>query len=93
MPGEKMFVDWAGQTVPIQGAADASLFVAVLGASHKVFVEAFENQKLAAWITGHCHAYAFFEGVAKATVVDYVPRHIIDLLFPASICAAPVANG
>jgi transposase len=70
IPGEKMFVDWAGNTVPIQGADDASLFVAVLGASNKVFIEAFENQKLAAWITGHCHAYAFFAGVAKATVPD-----------------------
>jgi len=73
-PGEKMFVDWAGQTVPLQAAGgsgrEASLFVAVLGASNMTFAEAFENQKLAAWITGHCHAYAYFEGVARATVPD-----------------------
>ena len=75
LPGEKMFVDWAGQTVPIHSAQDGSVaaahvFVAVLGASNKTYAEAFENEQLAAWIAGHCHAYAFFEGVAKVTVPD-----------------------
>jgi transposase len=74
VPGEKMFVDWAGQTVPIVGpdssTRQASLFVAVLGASNKTFAEAFENQKLAAWIAGHVHAYAFFNGVSRVTVPD-----------------------
>jgi transposase len=74
VPGEKMFVDWAGQTVPIHGpegvVSQASLFIAVLGASNKTFAEAFENQKLPAWIMAHCHAYAFFEGVARVTVPD-----------------------
>jgi len=75
LPGEKMFVDWAGQTVPIHHAHDgrvsaAHLFVAVLGASNKTYAEAFENEQLAAWIAAHAHAYAFFEGVAKVTVPD-----------------------
>src|SRR6266498_4147249 len=75
VPGEKMFVDWAGQTVPLHNATDgtvaqAHLFVAVLGASNKTFVEAFPNEQLASWIAGHCHAYGFFGGVAKITVPD-----------------------
>ena len=75
LPGAKMFVDWAGQTVPIHHAPDGSVwaaqvFVAVLGASNKTYAEAFANQQLAAWITAHCHAYAFFEGVAKVTVPE-----------------------
>jgi len=75
VPGEKMFVDWAGQTVPIQSSADgttaaASVFVAVLGASNKTYAEAFANQQLSAWITAHCHAYAFFGGVPRVTVPD-----------------------
>lgn len=75
LPGEKMFVDWAGQTVPIHNAQDGSVsaahvFVAVLGASNKTYSEAFENEQLPSWIAAHCHAYAFFEGVAKATVPD-----------------------
>ncbi len=75
VPGEKMFVDWAGQTVPIHPAQDGSVraahvFVAVLGASNKTFAEAFENEQLPAWIAAHGHAYAFFQGVAKVTVPD-----------------------
>jgi len=72
--GEKMFVDWAGQTVPIaqtDGAvSQASVFIAVLGASNKTFAKAFANQKLPCWITAHCEAYAFFGGVARVTVPD-----------------------
>ena len=75
VPGERMFVDWAGQTMPIHNACDgttaaAHLFVAVLGASNKTFAEAFPNEQLPCWIAGHCHAYAFFGGVAKITVPD-----------------------
>ena len=75
VPGEKMFVDWAGQTVPIHNAQDGSvsaghLFVAVLGASNKTYVEAFANEQLAAWLTAHCHAFMFFQGVARITVPD-----------------------
>ena len=51
LPGEKMFVDWAGQTVPIANEQDgtvseAHLFVAVLGASNKTFAHAFADEKL-----------------------------------------------
>jgi transposase len=92
-PGEKMFVDWAGQTVPIYHAdgseSAAQLFVAVLGFSNKTFAEAFPNQQLDSWIAGHNHAYHYLQGVARVTVPDYVPRHIIGLLFPTGLCAAP----
>jgi len=94
LAGEKMFVDWAGQTVPIYGQegteSAAQVFVAVLGFSNKTFAEAFPNQQLASWVAAHCHAYAFFSGVARVTVPDYVARHIIRIMFPPPICAAPV---
>jgi transposase len=75
VPGEKLFVDWAGQTVPIQNAADgttqpASVFVAALGTSGKIYAEAFADQKLASWITAHVHAYGFYGGVPAITVPD-----------------------
>lgn len=75
VPGEKLFVDWAGQTVPIRNAADgttqpASVFVAALGASGKIYAEAFPDQKLASWITAHVHAYGFYGGVPAITVPD-----------------------
>ena len=74
-PGEKMFVDWAGQTVTIYNATDgtttqAHLFVAVLGASNKTYVAAFENEQLSAWIRAHCQAWTFFQGVSRVTVPD-----------------------
>ena len=82
LPGEKMFVDWAGQTVAIHNAQDgtlsyAHLFVAVLGASNKTYVEAFEDEKLASWIGAHCHAYAFFRGVARVTVPDNLKTGVV----------------
>ncbi len=51
-PGEKMFVDWAGDTVPIYDrdtgeASPASIFVAVLGASTYTFARAAMGQDLA----------------------------------------------
>ena len=75
VPGQKMFVDWAGQTVPIHNPTDGTLsqghlFVAVLGASNKTFAEAFPNEQLPCWIAGHVHAYAFYGGVASVTVPD-----------------------
>ena len=80
-PGEKMFVDWAGQTIPMHQpegvVAQASLFVAVLGASNKTFAEAFPDQKLPSWITAHCHACAYFQGVARVTVPDNTKTAVI----------------
>ena len=65
VPGEKMFLDWAGQTVTIHNEQDGSLsqahlFVAVLGASNLTYIEAFENEQLASWLAAHYHAWAFF---------------------------------
>lgn len=82
LPGEKMFVDWAGQTVPIHNAQDgthsyAHLFVAVLGASNKTYAEAFADEKLPSWIGAHCHAYAFFQGVARVTVPDNLKTGVV----------------
>jgi transposase len=73
-PGQKLFVDWAGQTVPVHQpdgtVTQASLFVAVLGASNKLYVEAFSNQQLESWIAAHCRAFAFYGGVSRAVVPD-----------------------
>jgi transposase len=82
LPGEKMFVDWAGQTVGIHNAPDgtlskAHLFVAVLGASNKTYAEAFPDEKLPSWIAAHCHAYAFFQGVARVTVPDNLKTGVV----------------
>ena len=73
--GEKMFIDFSGDGIPITDPHtgvvwEAELLIAVLGASNYTFAEAFPSQKLPCWIEGHIHAYEYFEGVAKATVPD-----------------------
>lgn len=73
--GDKMFVDYAGQTIPIQdpltgGVRYAQLFVACLGASNYSYAQATWSQNLADWIIYHIHAYEYFQGVPKATVPD-----------------------
>jgi transposase len=73
--GEKLFVDWAGETIPVVDASSgevwrAHLFVAALGASNYTYTEAFENTQLTSWIEAHIHAWEFYGGVASVTVPD-----------------------
>src|SRR4030042_6690735 len=73
--GEKLFVDYAGQTLPVQNPLsgeiqEAYLFVATLGASHYTFVEATFSQDLPSWISSHVHAFEFFGGVPEMLIPD-----------------------
>lgn len=74
-PGRAVFVDWAGDTIPIVDAVSgetvkAYLFVAVLPFSGYVFARAYLNMRMDAWILAHVHAYQFFGGVPQITVPD-----------------------
>lgn len=74
--GEKMFVDFAGDKIPVYdqrtGVVDfeAPVFVAVLGASSYTFVEATRNQELSCWIDAHVRALEFFGGAVEVVVPD-----------------------
>ncbi len=73
--GERLFVDYAGQTVevvdPRTGEARAAqVFVAVLGASSYTFATATWTQALPDWIAAHVAAFAFFGGVPRQVVCD-----------------------
>ena len=73
--GEKMFVDYAGQTVPIHCAAtgvvrQAQIFIAVLGASNYTYAEATWSQELAHWVTSHVRAFTFLGGTPEAVIPD-----------------------
>lgn len=73
--GDKLFVDYAGQTIPIvQGDTGevrfAQIFVAVLGASNYTFAEATWSQGLPDWLASHARAFAFIGGVPKLVVPD-----------------------
>lgn len=73
--GEKLFVDYAGDTIAIHDPTtgevyQAAIFVAVLGASSYTFVEATSTQSLANWIGSHLRAFEFFGGVPEIVVPD-----------------------
>jgi transposase len=73
--GEKLFVDWAGDTIPVIDATTgevrpAYLFVAVLGASNYLYAEASLSQDTAAFLSAHCRAFEFLGGVPELVVCD-----------------------
>jgi transposase len=73
--GERMFVDYAGQTVElIDGRSgeirQAQVFVAVMGASSYTFAEASWTQTLPDWIGSHVRALTFMGGVPAQLVPD-----------------------
>ena len=73
--GEKLFVDYAGQTMPVYDLhanqmREAQIFVAVLGASNYTYAEATWSQSLPDWIASHSRAFAFFTGVPQIVVPD-----------------------
>ena len=73
--GEKLFVDYAGQTAevvdPDTGEIRAAqVFVATLGASSYTYAEAHWAQDLPNWIGGHVRVLAFFGGCPDVFVPD-----------------------
>lgn len=73
--GERMFVDFSGDKAswvdPGSGEAkSAEVFVAVLGMSGMLYVEATISQDLGSWIKAHVHAWEAYGGVAELTVPD-----------------------
>lgn len=73
--GEKLFVDYAGQTVPVIDRTtgeihEAQVFVAVMGASNYTYAEATWSQSLPDWIGSHTRAFEFLGGVPELVVPD-----------------------
>jgi len=73
--GEKMFVDFAGQTVPIKDRAsgeieEAYVYVAVLGASNYTYAEATMTQDLRSWVDLTRNALEFFDGSTEIWIPD-----------------------
>lgn len=73
--GEKLFVDYCGQTMPVADPStgdvrQAQIVVAVLGASNYTFAEASWTQSLPDWIASHQRAFSFFGGVPAVVIPD-----------------------
>jgi transposase len=81
--GEKLFVDYAGPTVPVIDAATgeiqpAQIFVAVLGASNYTYACATAGQTQGDWLKGIGQALAFIGGVTELIVPDN-PRALVSV--------------
>jgi len=73
--GEKLFVDYAGHTIPViekrtGEIRDAQIFVATLGASNYTYAEATWTQSLPDWIGSHTRALKFIGGVPEIIIPD-----------------------
>ena len=73
--GEKVFVDFAGDTIdifdPITGEVRAmKLFVAAMGASNYTYAEACPSESLSDWIGVHANLFRYLGGVPKFVVCD-----------------------
>jgi hypothetical protein len=93
--GDRMFVDYAGDTVPVVvdrltgEIRDAHIFVAVMAASSLSFACATWTETLPDWVDAHVRAFGYFGGSARLLVCDYVPGHVIGLMCPSRLCGPP----
>ena len=74
-PGDRIEVDWAGDTACIQNTISGEpipvyVFVAVLSCSGYAYAEGFLSQNLESWIMAHVHAFQFFGGVTRILTLD-----------------------
>jgi transposase len=73
--GEKLFVDYAGHTIPVIDKRtgeirEAQIFVATMGASNYTYAEATWTQSLPDWISSHVKAFNFLGGAPEIIVPD-----------------------
>ena len=73
--GENLFIDYAGQTLPVVDlqtgeVRQAQIFVAVLGASSYSYAEAHWQQDLSNWTGAHVRTLEFLGGVPEVLVPD-----------------------
>ena len=71
--GEKLFVDYAGHTVPVVDAdtgevREAQIFVGALGASNFTYAEATWTQSLPDWTASHVRMFEYIGGVPNCPV-------------------------
>jgi len=73
--GERVFVDYAGQTIPIADPVSgvvraAPVFVGALGASHYAYAEATWTQGQEDWVMAQVRMLEFFDGCPEVLVPD-----------------------
>jgi transposase len=85
--GEKLFVDYAGDTVAViidrhtLETRAAHIFVAVIGGSSLTYAEATWTEGLADWLAAHARAFHFMGGSPKLVVPDNPKVAVIKACF------------
>jgi transposase len=85
--GDKLFVDYAGDTVPVivdrltGKTQQAHIFVAVMGGSSLSFAYASWTETLPDWIDAHVQAFAYFGGAPRLLVPDNPKVAVIKACF------------
>jgi transposase len=74
-PGERMWIDWSGQTAPLTDPETGEvnrvqIFVAAFGASQKLFARAFPSQELQYWLAAQVAAFRFYGVLPTFAVPD-----------------------
>jgi transposase len=80
--GEKVFVDFSGDTIDVVDPSTgevrpAKLFVGTMGASSYTYAEAVASEGLEDWIGAHTRMFAFLGGVPKIVVPDNLKSAVI----------------
>lgn len=81
--GDKLFVDFSGQTIKITDrdsgeVTKAEIFVATFGASNYTFFRAVPTQQIPDWLAVHILAFRFFGGVPNFVVPDNLKSAVTD---------------
>ena len=79
-PGERLFVDYAGMTIPIMidGVEhEAQVFVASMGVSGRLYAEATLSQKIEDWCASHVRCFEDMGCVPQVVVPDNIKPAVI----------------
>ena len=86
-PGRQLQVEFGQRRVPIADErVRVFLFVATLGYSRRCYVATFTHERQSSWFRGLEGTFNHFGGVTREVLLDYVPRHIVELMWPPAIC-------
>lgn len=70
-PGRQLQIDFGTKQVPIAGEpVRVRLFVATLGYSRRIYVQAFRHERQSAWLAGLEGAFRHFGGVPEQVLLD-----------------------
>ena len=81
-PGDKLFLDFSGKTMPVylddqSEPRHAQIFVGVLGYSSYTFACAVWSQRIEDWMHCHVQAFNFFAGVPRLLIPDNLKAAVI----------------